>query len=148
MVRILSPETDNFPSWISGRERRTVENMSWSSSAKEFCQPSGSRTRNLLITSQTPIQLSHRGRLSRSESSKQDFQWIQLEVVYALLDISLGHWSLRYHLSGGIISTLFASVCKMRIQLSRNPNWCDRLTNVDTKMCFMGYQSRFFICWR
>ena len=35
IVHILSPETDNCPSWISGRERMTVENISWSISAKE-----------------------------------------------------------------------------------------------------------------
>ena len=28
-VHILSPETDNCPSWISGRERMTLENISW-----------------------------------------------------------------------------------------------------------------------
>ena len=30
-----TPETDNCPSWISGRERMTVENISWSISMKE-----------------------------------------------------------------------------------------------------------------
>ena len=30
IVYILSPETDNSPSWISRRERMTVENISWS----------------------------------------------------------------------------------------------------------------------
>ena len=34
-MHILSPETDNCPSWISGRERMTVENISWSISTKE-----------------------------------------------------------------------------------------------------------------
>ena len=38
-MHILSPETDNCPSWISGRERMTVENISWSVSTKEYCQP-------------------------------------------------------------------------------------------------------------
>ena len=38
IVHILSPETDNCPSWISGRERMTVENISWSISMKECCQ--------------------------------------------------------------------------------------------------------------
>ena len=36
-MHILSPETDNCPSWISGRERMTVENISWSISTKECC---------------------------------------------------------------------------------------------------------------
>ena len=30
IVHILLPETDNCPSWISGRERMTTENISWS----------------------------------------------------------------------------------------------------------------------
>ena len=36
---MLSPETDICPSWISRRERMTVENISWSISAKECCRP-------------------------------------------------------------------------------------------------------------
>ena len=39
IVHILSPETDNCPSWISGRERMTVETISWSVSTKECCRP-------------------------------------------------------------------------------------------------------------
>ena len=39
IVHILSPETDNCPSWISGRERMTVENISWSISMNECCRP-------------------------------------------------------------------------------------------------------------
>ena len=35
----VSPETDNCPSWISGRERMTVENISWSISIKVCCRP-------------------------------------------------------------------------------------------------------------
>ena len=38
-MHILSPETDNCPSWISGRERMTVENISWPISTKECCRP-------------------------------------------------------------------------------------------------------------
>ena len=38
LIRIL-PETDNCPSWISGRERMTIENISWSISRKECCWP-------------------------------------------------------------------------------------------------------------
>ena len=38
-MHILSPETDNCPSWISGRERMTVENISWTISTKECCRP-------------------------------------------------------------------------------------------------------------
>ena len=39
IVHILSPETDNCPSWISGRERMTVEYTSWSNSTKECYRP-------------------------------------------------------------------------------------------------------------
>ena len=38
-MHILLPETDNCPSWISRRERMTVENISWSVSTKECCRP-------------------------------------------------------------------------------------------------------------
>ena len=38
-MHILSPETDNCPSWISGRKRMTIENISWSISTKECCRP-------------------------------------------------------------------------------------------------------------
>ena len=38
-MHILSPETDNCPSWISGRERMTVENNLWSISTKECYRP-------------------------------------------------------------------------------------------------------------
>ena len=38
-MHILSPQTDNCPAWISGRERMTVENTSWSISSKECCRP-------------------------------------------------------------------------------------------------------------
>ena len=39
IVHILSPATDNCPSWISGRERMTVENISRSISMKGCCWP-------------------------------------------------------------------------------------------------------------
>ena len=39
ILHILSPKTDNCPSWISRRERMTVENISWSISMKECCRP-------------------------------------------------------------------------------------------------------------
>ena len=37
-MHILSQVTDNFPSWINGRERMTVEKTSWSISTKECCR--------------------------------------------------------------------------------------------------------------
>ena len=53
-VHILLPETNICPSWISGRERMTVENISRSISMKESC-----RTQWV-----TCIRLSHRGWLN------------------------------------------------------------------------------------
>ena len=38
-VHILSPGTDNCPSWISGRKRMILENISWSIFTKECCRP-------------------------------------------------------------------------------------------------------------
>ena len=69
VVHILSPETDNCSSSISGRERITIENILWSISTKECCQPGRGRTRNL-ITSQMRIELSHQGPLSSAEFAK------------------------------------------------------------------------------
>ena len=53
IVHILSPETDNCPSWISGRERMTVRNISWSISTKECCRPRRGWTRDLLVSCRT-----------------------------------------------------------------------------------------------
>ena len=41
IVHILSPEIDNCPSWISRREKMTVENISLSISVEECCRPDG-----------------------------------------------------------------------------------------------------------
>ena len=63
IVHILSPETDNCPSWISRRERMTIENISLWNHHERMLPTRQGWIRNLLITSQTHIQLSHRGRL-------------------------------------------------------------------------------------
>ena len=54
-MHILSPETDNCPSWLSGRERMAIENISWSISTKECCRPRGGWTRDLLVSSRTGL---------------------------------------------------------------------------------------------
>ena len=63
MVHILSPETDNCPSWIRGRERITVENINDQSPRKNVADLGGSWTRDLLVSVGWRIQLSHRGQL-------------------------------------------------------------------------------------
>ena len=50
----------SYCSWISGRERMTVGNITGSIPMKDCCKPGRGRTGNLLITSPTCIQLSHR----------------------------------------------------------------------------------------
>ena len=40
-MHILSPETDNWPSWINGRDRMIVENISWSISTKNVADLGG-----------------------------------------------------------------------------------------------------------
>ena len=57
IVHILSPETDNCPSWISERGRSKYFMIT-----KECWRPGWSPTRNLLIFSRTRITLSHRSR--------------------------------------------------------------------------------------
>ena len=61
-MHILSPETDNCPSWISWKERMTVGNISWSISMKECCWPRWGLNPRPPVSSRTCIQLSHRGR--------------------------------------------------------------------------------------
>ena len=62
VLHIFLQETDNCLSWISRRERMTVENISWSTSTEDCFQPGRGQTRNLLNTSRKRIQLSHWGR--------------------------------------------------------------------------------------
>ena len=58
IVRILSPETDNCPSWIRGRERMAAENISWAiSTGKNVANLGRGWTRDLLVSSRTRIQL-------------------------------------------------------------------------------------------
>ena len=85
IVHILSPETDKCPSWISGRETMTVENISWSISTKECCRP---RVGIESVTSWSPvgrrIQLSHRGRRTRwgNKVGKHAFiAWVLLQII-------------------------------------------------------------------
>ena len=52
-MHILLPETDNCPSWISGWERMTVENISWSISTKNVADLGGGWTRDLQVSSRT-----------------------------------------------------------------------------------------------
>ena len=59
LMQILPPEPGHCTSWISGRERMIIENISWSISTRECCRTRRGRTRNLLITSRTCIR--HRG---------------------------------------------------------------------------------------
>ena len=54
LVRILSPVTDNCPSWINGQERKTIEIISWSAPLK-LCGWPGIRTYDLWICNQGPV---------------------------------------------------------------------------------------------
>ena len=108
IVHILSPETDNCPSWISGRERMTVENISWSISTKECCRPRrGLNSRPpglqsdgasnwateagfLKVFSQTDISQQFRPRLNaQNTASHQGLHCLPL--VQLFLDTTLGY---------------------------------------------------------
>ena len=52
-MHILSPETDNCPSWISGRERMTVQIFHSQSPRKNVADLGGGWTRDLLVSSRT-----------------------------------------------------------------------------------------------
>ena len=60
-MHILSPETYNYPSGISGRERMTVEIFRDQSSRKDTADLAGIQLATSLISSQMCIQLSHLG---------------------------------------------------------------------------------------
>ena len=45
-MHTLSQVADNCPSWISGRERMTVEKISWSISTKECCRARAANSRS------------------------------------------------------------------------------------------------------
>ena len=61
LVHILSPETDNCPSWISGRVIMTIQNISWSISMKECCLTQRRSNKGPPDYHQKHIQLSHQG---------------------------------------------------------------------------------------
>ena len=73
------PETDNCFSWISRRERMTIENISWSIFTNECCKTRSDQTSDLLITSQMHICLSHQGWLkgmgAREGCSNNPINW-------------------------------------------------------------------------
>ena len=86
IVHILSPETDNCPSWISGRERMIVEIFHDQSPRKNVADFGGGWTRDLLVSSRMRIQLSHRGRLINlkqclKELIQNDFQLLHLFTI-------------------------------------------------------------------
>ena len=44
-MHIISPVTDNCPTWVSARERMAIEMISWPISTKECCRTEGSNPR-------------------------------------------------------------------------------------------------------
>ena len=71
-MHILSPETYNCPSWISGRERMTVENISRSISTKECYRPWRGWTRDLLVSRRTA---------HPTEQPRPAYIWCRLPVI-------------------------------------------------------------------
>ena len=69
IVHILSPEAYNCASWISGRDRMTIEKKIVIILHERMLQTRRGRTRNLLITSRMRIQLSHLGNAMQQWSS-------------------------------------------------------------------------------
>ena len=92
IVHILSPETYKWPSWISGMERMTIVNISWSISTKECCHSGRGRTGNFLITSWTRFQLSHRSQLHLGLLVILTPRYlIYLKILY--LPVCMQYWS-------------------------------------------------------
>ena len=88
IMHILSPENDNCPSWIRGRDRMTVENISWSNLHERMLPTRRDRTSNLLITSRTCIQLSHRGQqyVFVEKEEKHQYFWNAKSILSWAID--------------------------------------------------------------
>ena len=100
----LSPVTDNCPSWISGRERMTVENILWSISMEECCQT--------LLGSNLPLP-DHQSDVHLTEPSASLFTiYIAPNKAFFL---SKKYWHLFYKQNVFLIPSLFSSYeCRCR----------------------------------
>ena len=83
IVHILSPEIDNCPSWINGRERMNVENISWSSSLKNVAHPAGVES----ATSRLQV-----GRSSNLTTEAGIALCWRVKVVYLVIIIDPWYW--------------------------------------------------------
>ena len=90
---ILSPETDNCPSWISGRERMTVKKKKnyGQSPWKSVVRPSRDQTRDLLITSQRHIWLIHQGQPLKHHTIFTLNVWIPWLLTILTLKLQQDH---------------------------------------------------------
>ena len=85
---ILLPETDNCPSRISRKERITIANISWSISMKEYCRTRGSNPPPPVQQADAHPAVSHWGRLLIS------FSWKILDKIWDTVFILNTH--IRY----------------------------------------------------
>ena len=82
-MHILSQVTDNFPSWISGRERMTVEKISWSVSMKEWCWTGAANSRSPDHRSSTHSWfLSYRALQNKFWSNSNSVSLVQSPMTY------------------------------------------------------------------
>ena len=95
IVHILSPKTDNWPSWINRREIMTTENISWSISTKECCQPGGSwALQPPDHHSLTCIQLSHWGPRRWVKTNCQEVQFCSVVKELSTVVLICSQWNL------------------------------------------------------
>ena len=82
-VNILLPEADNCPSWISERERMTIEYISWLISTKKCCQLVGVEP----ATSWLPIGRTSNWAMEASSQSSEDPDQIVQNRMWHLIRI-------------------------------------------------------------
>ena len=137
-MHILSPETNNCPSWISGRAKMTIENISWSISTEDCCRPGRCRTRNFLITSRTRIHMSHWGRHALRKNAYSNILKIlplknesfQIKKIWYFFHISAQNIDCGYPLepprrggSNGYPQSMFLSRIKKIMFTPLNPSF-------------------------
>ena len=111
LVHTLSTETNNCPSWISGRGRMTIENISWSISMKECCWTWILRVNKVnygviyLIT--LSIQVQQQSYTERSTNPNQDALTFSLFWDLGAFQVHLEGWAQDYCNSNIFLKPLF-----------------------------------------
>ena len=109
MLSILTPVTDNCPSWISGRERIAVQIISWPISKKECCRTWGLNPRPSAYRAnahpiELPLRLVKVKTMAFSETivvydikvgRRSQLKWVHEALWVSKVKVIHWHWSNR-----------------------------------------------------